>query len=133
MEIKEAVGILKGLQEPEAWEPQITEETFEALGIAIRALEKFEDHSRFITIENNFLFCIVVDRMTGVMYAVSNGNSNAGTFTPLVNADGTPLIYEKRMTITTITESDLVKMGVIDPAKIKPGVINYKLLRKGET
>jgi hypothetical protein len=24
-------------------------------------------------------------------------------------------------------------MGVIDPAKIKPGVINYKLLRKGET
>ena len=134
MEIKEAVGILKGLQqEPEAWEPQITEKTFEALDIAIRALEKFEDHSRFITIENNFLFCIVVDRVTGVMYAVSNGNSNAGTFTPLVNADGTPLIYEKRMTITTITESDLVKMGVIDPAKIKPGVINYKLLRKGET
>lgn len=138
MEIKEAVGILKGLQEPEAWEPQITEKTFEALDIAIRALEKFEDHSRFITIENNFLFCIVVDRVTGVMYAVSNGNSNAGTFTPLVNADGTPLIYEKRMTITTITESDLVKMGVIDPGEIKAGQVGpieklKDLLEKAES
>ena len=135
MEIKEAVGILKGLQEPEAWEQQITEKTFEALGIAIRALEKFEDHSRFITIENNFLFCIVVDRVTGVMYAVSNGNSNAGTFTPLVNADGKPLIYEKRM---TITESDLVKMGVIDPGEIKAGQVDAieqlkNLLEKAES
>ena len=135
MEIKEAVGILKGLQEPEVWEPQITEKTFEALGIAIRALEKFEDHSRFITIENNFLFCIVVDRVTGVMYAVSNGNSNAGTFTPLVNADGKPLIYEKRM---TITESDLVKMGVIDPGEIKAGKVGSieqlkNLLEKAES
>ena len=138
MEIKKAVEILKRMQEPEAWEPQIPEETFEALDIAIRALEKFEDHSRFITIEKNFLFCIVVDRVTGVMYAVSNGNSNAGTFTPLVNADGTPLIYEKRMTITTITESDLVKMGVIDPGEIKAGQVGpieqlKNLLEKAES
>ena len=135
MEIKEAVGILKGLQEPEAWEPQITEKTFEALDMAIMALEKFEDQSRFITIENNFLFCIMVDRVTGVMYAVSNGNSNAGTFTPLVNAEGTPLIYEKRM---TITESDLVKMGVIDPGEIKAGQVGpieklKDLLEKAES
>lgn len=121
MEIKEAVGILKSLQEPEAWEPQITEKTFEALDMAIMALNKFEDQSRFITIEYNFQYYIVVDRVTGVMYAVSNGNGNTGTFTPLVNAAGKPLIYEKRM---TITESDLVKMGVIDPGEIKPGLSN---------
>ena len=120
MEIKEAVGILKSLQEPEAWEPQITEKTFEALDMAIRALNKFQDQSRFITIEYNFQYYIVVDRVTGVMYAVSNGNGNTGTFTPLVNAAGKPLIYEKRM---TITESDLVKMGVIDPGEIKAGTV----------
>ena len=50
MEIKEAVGILKGLQEPEAWEPQITEKTFEALDMAIMALEKS------MTITENTLF-----------------------------------------------------------------------------
>lgn len=116
MEIKEAVGILKGLQEPEAWEPQITEKTFEALGMAIMALERSDDKSRFFTLEYDFQYSIKVDRDTGVMYAVSNGNNNAGTFTPLVNAAGKPLIYEKRM---TITESDLVKMGVIEPGEIK--------------
>ena len=114
MEIKEAVGILKGLQEPEAWEPQITEKTFEALGMAIMALERSDDKSRFFTLEYDFQYSIKVDRDTGVMYAVSNGNNNAGTFTPLINADGKPLIYKQ-----IIKESDLVKMGVIEPGEIK--------------
>lgn len=119
MEIKEAVGILKGLQEPEAWEPQITEKTFEALDMAIIALERSDDKSRFFTLEYDFQYSIKVDRDTGVMYAVSNGNNNAGTFTPLINADGKPLIYKQ-----IIKESDLVKMGVIEPGEIKAGKID---------
>ena len=119
MEIKEAVGILKGLQEPEVWEPQITEKTFEALGMAIMALERSDDKSRFFTLEYDFQYSIKVDRDTGVMYAVSNGNNNAGTFTPLINADGKPLIYKQ-----IIKESDLVKMGVIDPGEIKAGQVD---------
>lgn len=36
---KEAIAILKRMQEPEAWEPQINESAFEALELAISALE----------------------------------------------------------------------------------------------
>ena len=133
MEIKEAVGILKGLQEPEAWEPQITEKTFEALDMAIMALERSDDKSRFFTLEHNFQYSIMVDRDTGVMYAVSNGNNNAVTFTPLINADGKPLIYKQ-----IIKESDLVKMGVIEPGEIKAGQVDpieqlKNLLEKAES
>ena len=133
MEIKEADGILKSLQEPEAWEPQITEKTFEALDMAIRALEREDDKSRFFTLEYDFQYSIKVDRDTGVMYAVSNGNNNAGTFTPLINADGKPLIYKQ-----IIKESDLVKMGVIEPGEIKAGKIKTieqleKLLKEAES
>ena len=133
MEIKEAVGILKGLQEPEAWEPQITEKTFEALDMAIMALERSDDKSRFFTLEYDFQYSIKVDRDTGVMYAVSNGNNNAGTFTPLINADGKPLIYKQ-----IIKESDLVKMGVLEPGEIKSGQVGTieqlkNLLEKAES
>lgn len=133
MEIKEVVGILKGLQEPEAWEPQITEKTFEALDMAIMALERSADKSRFFTLEYDFQYSIKVDRDTGVMYAVSNGNNNAGTFTPLINADGKPLIYKQ-----IIKESDLVKMGVIEPGEIKAGQVGpieqlKNLLEKAES
>ena len=133
MENKEAVGILKKLQEPEAWEPQITEKTFEALGMAIMALERSDDKSRFFTLEYDFQYSIKVDRDTGVMYAVSNGNNNAGTFTPLINADGKPLIYKQ-----IIKESDLVKMGVIEPGEIKAGQVGpieqlKNLLEKAES
>lgn len=36
---KEAIAMLKRMQEPEAWEPQINEAAFEALELAIKALE----------------------------------------------------------------------------------------------
>jgi len=36
---KEAIAMLKRMQEPEAWEPQINEAAFEALEMAIKALE----------------------------------------------------------------------------------------------
>ena len=34
----EAIAMLKRIQEPEAWEPQINQAAFEALGMAIKAL-----------------------------------------------------------------------------------------------
>jgi len=37
---QEAIPILKRLQEPEAWEPQISRDAYEALELAIEALEK---------------------------------------------------------------------------------------------
>lgn len=37
---QEAIPILKRLQEPEQWEPQISRDAFEALDLAIDALEK---------------------------------------------------------------------------------------------
>lgn len=40
MSPQEAIPILKRLQEPEAWEPQISRDAYEALELAIEALEK---------------------------------------------------------------------------------------------
>ena len=37
---EEAVRILRRIQEPEAWEPQITRAAFEALDMAIKALSR---------------------------------------------------------------------------------------------
>jgi len=37
---QEAIPILERLQEPEAWEPQISRDAYEALELAIDALEK---------------------------------------------------------------------------------------------
>lgn len=50
--------------------------------------------SRFKRVEYNSVWEIVVDRETGVMYVVSRGGHNQGTFTVLVDADGKPLIYD---------------------------------------
>ena len=50
---------------------------------------------RFERVEYNYVWEIVADRETGVMYAVSLGGYNQGTFTLLVDADGKPLIRDK--------------------------------------
>lgn len=52
------------------------------------------DASMFTTIETQGDWKIVADRKTGVMYAVSAGAYNRGTFTVLVDSDGEPLIYD---------------------------------------
>lgn len=53
--------------------------------------------SRFVTVEGDSLslWQIVADRETGVMYAVSKGSYNGGTFTLLVDAEGKPMIWEE--------------------------------------
>lgn len=52
------------------------------------------DVSRFMMIEKCIPWEVVVDRETKVMYAVSLGMYNQGTFTLLVDADGNPLLWE---------------------------------------
>ena len=52
------------------------------------------DVSRFMMVEKCVPWEIVVDRETKVMYAVSIGQYNRGTFTLLVDADGKPLLWE---------------------------------------
>lgn len=43
--------------------------------------------SRFKMLESSATWCVVADRETGVMYAVSGGVYNQGNFTVLVDAD----------------------------------------------
>ena len=40
------------------------------------------------------IYRVGYDPDTGVMYAMSNGGYNSGTLTLLVNADGTPKVWE---------------------------------------
>ena len=49
--------------------------------------------SMFVEIETAGSWTVVYHKDTRVMYAVSAGYYNSGTFTLLVNADGTPMIY----------------------------------------
>ena len=55
---------------------------------------KTGETSRFVTVETTSLWKVVADKETGVMYTVSLGMYNIGTFTLLVDAEGNPLIYE---------------------------------------
>ena len=68
-------------------------------GCASSKVEKVEkpkeDVSRFEVIESAWNWWVVADKETGVMYAVSRGTYNMGSFTLLVDADGKPLIYRK--------------------------------------
>ena len=54
------------------------------------------DDSMFVFVENSgwSVYAVCYDKQTGVMYAVSSGRHNAGTFTVLLDANGMPKIYE---------------------------------------
>lgn len=56
--------------------------------------EKTSDKSEFVIVERTVSWYIVYHKKTKVMYAVSQGAYNGGTFTLLVKADGTPMIWE---------------------------------------
>lgn len=51
------------------------------------------ESSRMVIIEKAYVYDIVYDRYTKVMYAISRGGYNSGNFTVLVNSDGSPLLY----------------------------------------
>lgn len=50
--------------------------------------------SMFVCVEKCDSWWIMYHRETKVMYAVSAGYYNCGTFTVLLNPDGTPMIWE---------------------------------------
>ncbi|MBE6924800.1 MAG: hypothetical protein E7466_06155 [Ruminococcaceae bacterium] len=50
--------------------------------------------SMFVEVESAMNWYVVYHRDTKVMYAVSDGSYNHGTFTMLVDADGKPLLWE---------------------------------------
>ena len=56
--------------------------------------EQSDDTSRFVLVERTDVWNVVYDRSTMVMYAVSCGIYNQGTFTLLVDANGNPLLWE---------------------------------------
>lgn len=51
--------------------------------------------SMFVCVEQAVTWKIVYHRDTKVMYAISCYGSGSGEFTLLVNADGTPMLWEK--------------------------------------
>lgn len=59
-----------------------------------QANEKQENTSMFVEVEESMDFKVVYHKETKVMYAISDGSYNRGTFTLLVNTDGTPMLYK---------------------------------------
>ena len=55
--------------------------------------ETQSETSRFIELEITTRWLIVADKETGVMYSVSDGGYNSGTFTLLVDENGKPLVW----------------------------------------
>lgn len=56
--------------------------------------ETQSETSRFMELERTDGWMIVADKETGVMYSVSNGGYNRGTFTLLVDENGKSLVWE---------------------------------------
>ena len=56
--------------------------------------EQTAEKSMFVVVEQGALWYVVYHRETKVMYAISRGVYNSGTFCLLVNPDGTPMVWE---------------------------------------
>ncbi len=66
------------------------------LAFALVACSSYEKkQSMFCEVEHGSVYTIVYHRETKVMYAISCGFYNMGTFTVLVNPDGSPMLYEE--------------------------------------
>lgn len=59
----------------------------------VRDSEK-SSQKRFVPVEIAWSYEIMVDRETRVMYVISNGAYNHGTFTLMVDKSGKPLIWD---------------------------------------
>lgn len=57
--------------------------------------EQTTETSMFVVVEQGTLWYVVYHRETKVMYAISRGVYNSGTFCLLVNPDGTPMVWER--------------------------------------
>lgn len=56
--------------------------------------EEVSQNSSFVIVEEGASYYIVYHKDTKVMYTLSAGGYNCGSFCLLVNADGTPMIWE---------------------------------------
>lgn len=56
--------------------------------------ENVSNSSSFVIVEDGNGYYIVYHKDTKVMYTLSTASYNMGNFTLLVNADGTPMIWE---------------------------------------
>ena len=54
-----------------------------------------EQVSRFVQVERCDTYSVVYDKETKVMYAVSNYGAGSGVFTLLVDAEGSPKLWEE--------------------------------------
>lgn len=65
-------------------------------GATIEKSDSQSDVSMFVCVETNgsYGYSIVYHKETKVMYAVSQGYYNCGTFTIMLDADGNPLLYD---------------------------------------
>lgn len=61
----------------------------------VKADKDEDDTSMFVYVEKTMYWDVVYHKDTKVMYVVSAGSNNYGTFTLLVGADGKPMIYEE--------------------------------------
>lgn len=57
-------------------------------------VEKTGDGNTFVLVDADYYCWVVYHKDTKVMYAVSRSPNNIGIYTLLVNADGTPMIWE---------------------------------------
>lgn len=57
--------------------------------------ESTDNTSMFVVVETTDYWKIVYHKETKIMYAVSYNAYNRGNFTVLVNANGTPMIWEE--------------------------------------
>jgi hypothetical protein len=60
----------------------------------VKSVANKSDTSMFVTVEETYMWDIVYNRETKVMYVVATNSDACGVFTLLVNADGTPMLYE---------------------------------------
>lgn len=61
---------------------------------ATTTVEDPASESRFVVVEQTNIWKVVYDKETRVMYAVSYGSYNLGTFTPLYDTNGSPLLWK---------------------------------------
>lgn len=52
------------------------------------------EESMFVIVERTMTWNVVYNKTTKVMYAVSNGSYNGGTFTMLCDKDGKPQLWK---------------------------------------
>lgn len=61
----------------------------------VEAKEDTTEESMFETVETEWNWSVVYHKETRVMYVVSRGSYNGGTFTLMVDSDGNPLLWQE--------------------------------------